>query len=151
MGRHIYDLRHYHEGGNLRLLSMAAVLLGLLPGAAGAATLRETLTQKLAEYCIPKDAQYCAGEEKATYVKGKCECNCLGMVYDSAQRRCADGNTSCSSGYRMVAANPSVCEAGFYMASTVATWCSAGFTMESTARICGSNTATCPAGYKAAI
>lgn len=128
----------------------------LAPGAASAG-LKETLQRALGDYCIPKDEQYCAGEEKATYANGKCECNCLGMVYDSAQRRCVDGNTSCAAGYMLADSNAAACAAGFYNALASASSCEVGYYLKSdTASSCSggfylasgaASNGSCPAGF----
>ena len=67
----------------------------LAPGEASAATLRETLAQKLAEYCIPKDDTTGSCTGPYTVVKydpagpesNKCKCP-EGYRYDTVYRTC---------------------------------------------------------------
>jgi hypothetical protein len=118
----------------------------LLPVSARAETMREKLEAAfqgaLQNYCIPKDAEYCTGEEGAVYKDGRCECRCLGMIYDKTSRKCVDGHTSCSSGYYLTSNTASACPAGFMLVSDGDTSCDAGYYL-------ASNTATsCPAGYR---
>ena len=105
-----------------------------------AESLREKLQEALSNYCMPKDAEYCTGEERATYKNGRCECKCLGMIYDTTGRKCVDGRTSCDSGYYLSSNNASSCPAGYMLVSDG--MCSAGYYM-------ASNTASsCPVGYR---
>jgi hypothetical protein len=93
------------------------ILLSLSPGIASAATLRETLSKALGDYCIPSDASGCTADELAYYneTKGKCECPCADQYYNPATRKCeiceqgtADrfatscGPTSCGVGFELV-------------------------------------------------
>jgi hypothetical protein len=155
---------HSGKGRNPLLRIPILILLALSPGMARAATLRETLTSALSNYCIPKDENVCEDPELiATYDKGICKCNCLGMIYDTAARQCIDGQSSCPAGQMMAATNAGSCAAGYYLvsdiatscpagfmlASTSATSCPTGFKLESTARVCGVGTASasCDAGH----
>jgi hypothetical protein len=120
-----------HREGTMRKYPILLIAWGLSPGVAMAATpaeqLRAALTSALGNYCIPRDTSICDDSELiATYDKGICKCNCLGMIYNSASRQCEDGNTSCSTGSILTATNASACPTGFILVSENSGSCAAG-------------------------
>jgi hypothetical protein len=139
----------------------------LVPCTAGAVTLRETLTAKLSEYCIPKTS--CADTEAATYKSAaassnKCECPCADQYYNATARTCeicdagtsgryatSCGPTSCSVGFELVEVrNDGACLAGFEAVAEV-TSCGAGLELKASPQwSCdtGFGTSSCEPGYE---
>ena len=143
-----------HRKSSRRLLYLCLVAGLVCHARTAGAGLYETLTQKLAEYCVPKDAGICEEtgdiKHKASYENGKCRCPCEDQYYDAALRKCVDcdlgtpdrfatscGPTSCSAGYKLVAGS-----------STNS--CSPGYKLVTQERTCatGIGPSSCPAGYK---
>jgi hypothetical protein len=80
------------QSSNEKRIRLAALGLamtrGLSPGKSGAAPLRDTLTSKLSQYCIPKDTAGC-GVLRAKYQNSACYCgNTTYMYYDATARTC---------------------------------------------------------------
>lgn len=138
----------------MRLLSKIQILLvpwALAPFPSGAG-LRETLSARLAQYCIPKNAEDCSTPYAlASYgAAGLCECPCEGMKYVAGDRKCVpcefgsaslsatECNTpSCPAGMYLadLGSSPS-CPGGMYLAGNAEEWqcnvasthsCSAGY------------------------
>jgi hypothetical protein len=94
-----------------RLLLYLCLLGGtVLHGqSAGAATLRETLTQALQNYCVPKDAEGCRIMQPR-YQNSSCYCgDPIYMYYDATARTC---RVKCPAG--QIARTASVCPTAGY-------------------------------------
>ena len=68
-------------------IPIVLLIAWLMPSAAGAG-LYETLTQKLAQYCVPKDDGGCSASARAKYCSGTCKCGNASLAYDASERRC---------------------------------------------------------------
>ena len=102
----------------------------LAPGAASAASLREVLAQKLAEYCIPKDEGGCSAGATAAYSSAGPAINRCGCppdsVYDRNKRACKScGACGRESAFSLECRLPS-CPADFYMAASDGNSCPEG-------------------------
>ena len=47
-----------------------------------------TLTEILAQYCVPKSEDGCSVGVKATYTNGICDCGDINKFYNSSERKC---------------------------------------------------------------
>ena len=162
---------HLLRSNPVSKIPIILLIAWMWPGGARAATLRETLANKLTEYCIPRNENICTSlYSKAVYDKNttssnKCRCPCEDQKYDTTQRMCVDcedGSTSqyatsctimtCKEGFKAVEIT-TTCPEGYRLA--VIDSCPAGHYALETPRICdfglyntdGTQSKGCPKGY----